>query len=128
MIARKILLLVAAAAALAAAVGVFVVALAFALYAVARDYVGPAGAAAIVAGAAALLLVLAALVVLIKAGLGRRKREPSMVERAKDFVRERPIAAAAAALAAGVVAIRNPSLLAALVFSFLESKPSKKKR
>lgn len=130
MILKKVLSLAAAAAAMAAAAGVLVVALAYALFAAARDLMGfsPAASAAVVAGAAALLLVIGALIAAVAAGAGPRKREPSLAEKAKDFVRERPIVAAVAALAAGVVAIRNPSVIAAVVLSFLEGKSSSKKR
>ena len=130
MIARKVLGLVAAASAMAAAAGVLVVALAYALFAAARDLMGlsPAASAALVAGAAALLLAICALIAALAAGAGPKTRQPSLAEKAKDFVRERPIVAAIGALAAGVVAIRNPSLLTAIVLSFLEGKPSSKKR
>jgi len=128
LIVKKVLLVVAAAAALSAAVGVFVVALAFALYAVARDYVNPAGASAIVAGAAALLMLIGFLAALAKSGVAKlRKREASFADKAKDFVRERPLTAAIGALAAGVIAVRNPALLATIALSFFEGRSTKKR-
>jgi hypothetical protein len=119
---RKILLLSAAAGAALAAAGVVVVSLAFALYALMRDAVGlsAAAASAVVAGAVALILVIVFLVLAIKAA--SRPKEPAVVERLKTFVRERPIAAAAAALAAGVFAVRNPKAILPLVLTLLEPK------
>ena len=117
---RKALLIIAAAAAVAAAAGVLVVALAFTLYAVLRDVIGPAGASASVAGAAALLMLILALIVAGKAGAFRR--EPTIGEKAAAFVKEKPLTAAAAALAAGVFAVRNPKALMALALAFLEPK------
>lgn len=120
---KKALLTAAAAGAALAAGGVFVVALAYALFALVRPGLGPAGAAAVVAGAAALLLVIFMLVLAIKAGL--RRREPSLGEKAVQFAREKPLVAAAAALAAGIFAIRNPSALMAVVLAFLEGRSDK---
>ena len=119
---RKILLLFAAAGAALAAAGVVVVSLAFALYALMRDAVGfsPAASSAVVAGAVALILVIVFLALAIKAAA--RPKEPPMVERLKTFVRERPIAAAGAALAAGVFAVRNPKAILPLVLTLLEPK------
>jgi hypothetical protein len=121
---RKALLLVAVAAAIAAASGTLVVALAFALYALVREYAGPAWAGAAVAGAAALLMIILALVVALQAKL--HKREPSLGERAAAFVKEKPVTAAAAALAAGVVAVRNPKALLGMLMVFLEPKSRRK--
>jgi len=117
---QRLLLAIAAAAAVAAAAGVLVVALAFALYALMRDAVGPAGAAAVVAGAAALLMV--TLGVILAAMAGAFHRQPRLHERVASFVKEKPLTAAAAALAAGVVAFRNPKVLMAVALSFLEPK------
>ena len=121
---KKALAIVAAAGAVLAAGGVFVVALAYAFYALMRDVVGPAGAAACVAGAAFVVIGIVALVAMIKAGAFRR--EPTMGEKAAAFVRDKPVTAAAAALAAGVFAVRNPKALMTLVLAFLEQKPGKR--
>ncbi len=117
---KKALLISAAAAAVAAAAGVCVVALAFTLYALMRDVVGPAGAAASVAGAAALLMLIAALIAVAKAGAF--KKQPTLGEKAAAFVREKPVTAAAVALAVGVFAVRNPKALIPLILTFLEPK------
>ena len=121
---RRILLALAAATALAVSAGVCVVALAFALYAFVKPLVGAAGGAAIVAAAAAILIgVIGA--VLGNLGKPRRKKptEPqTVVERITDFVRDKPVLAIAAGLAAGLLAVRNPSYLGAAVRAFVEGR------
>jgi hypothetical protein len=117
-------LALAAATALAASAGVCVVALAFALYALVRPFVGPAGGAAIVAAAAAILIGVIG-VVLGNTGRARRKKptEPqTVVDRITEFVRDKPVLAIAAGLAAGVLAVRNPRYLGAAVRAFVEGR------
>jgi hypothetical protein len=119
---QKLMLLAAALAAVMAAAGVLVVALAFTLYAVMRDLAGfsPEASAATVALIAALIVTIPALVLAIKLGMGRR--EPTLVERLKTFVAQRPLSAAAAAVAAGVFAVRSPKTLLALLLALLEPR------
>ncbi len=93
---------------------------AFALYALMRDLVGPAGASACVTGAAALLLLLAGVAASLKAGVG--KRQPTLAERAAEFVRDKPLAALVATVAAGFLALRNPKTLAAIIRELMEPK------
>lgn len=121
---QRVFLIIAAAAAVAAAAGVLVVALAFTLFAAVREVWGPAWGAASVAGAAALLLVIAAAVLAIKAGV--KKKEPTIPEKVMAFARERPLAAGAAALAAGIFAVRNPKVLIPVLLAFLEPKAGRK--
>ena len=66
----------AAAAVLATSAAIVVVALAFALYALVRPVVGPAGAAAIVAGAAALVMLIIGLVLVMAPKAKRAKVVP----------------------------------------------------
>jgi hypothetical protein len=119
---RKILLLFAAAGAALAAAGVVVVSLAWALYALLRDVVGFSAAAssAVVAGVGALIFVIVFAILAIKAA--SKPKEPPMVEKLKTLVRERPIMAAGAALAAGVFAVKNPKAILPLIIAFLEPK------
>ena len=119
---RKLLLIFAAAGAALAAAGVLVVSLCWALYALMRDQadLSAAASAAVVAGAIALIFVIVAVSFAVKAGA--KPKEPPMVERLKTFVRERPVTAAGAALAAGVFAVRNPKAILPLVMAFLEPK------
>ncbi|MGA0603693.1 hypothetical protein ACO2Q3_23500 [Caulobacter sp. KR2-114] len=121
-----------ATSALAACAAVAVVALAFAEYALIETWLGRAGAAACVAGTAALLIGLAA--VIVSAGGAAKKPPPAparsdaFLERAFDFVKEKPVVAVAAALAAGFLAVRNPGYLGAAVRSFLEGEPPTTRR
>ena len=119
---RKILLLFAAAGAALAAAGVVVVSLAWALYALMRDVAdfSAAASAAVVAGAVAVIFVIVFAVLAIKAA--SKPKEAPMVERLKTLVRERPIVAAGAALAAGVFAVKNPKAILPLILAFLEPK------
>jgi hypothetical protein len=123
---KQILLIFAAAGAALAAAGVLVVALCWALYALMRDQVdlSAAAASAVVAGAIALIFVIVAVIFAVKAGA--KPKEPPIVERLKSFVRERPVTAGAAALAAGVFAVKNPKALLPLLFAFLEPKSGKR--
>jgi hypothetical protein len=123
---RQILLIFAAAGAALAAASVLVVSLCWALYALMRDQanLSAAAAGAVVAGAIALIFVIVAVVFAVKAGA--KPKEPPIVERLKAFVRERPVTAGAAALAAGVFAVKNPKALLPLLFAFLEPKSGKR--
>jgi Na+-transporting methylmalonyl-CoA/oxaloacetate decarboxylase gamma subunit len=126
-IAKKAFLIITAAATLAAAVGVLIVSLAYAEFAFAREYLTAAGAAAVVAGTAALILVVAALSLVIKSGWKKPVPEPTLGEKAAEFIKRKPIVAVAAALGGGFLALRNPALVATLVMSFLAPAPSKKR-
>jgi hypothetical protein len=119
---RQILLIFAAAGAALAAGAVLVVSLLWALYALMRDQADLSAAAsgAVVAGAIALIFVIVAVVFAIKAGA--KPKEPPVIEKLKAFVRERPVTAGAAALAAGVFAVKNPKAFLPLVLAFLEPK------
>lgn len=127
MTAKRILnfAIVAATAAAAAVVGV--VAAAFAVYALAKIWLGPAGAAAVVA----------ALFALTAAGIAwfvarRAEQEPvddqTMVDRLVEMAKERPLVAAGAAAAILTVVLRNPKILSVLlsaVLAALAPKPEK---
>ncbi len=124
MILQRVLFVIAGAAALATAAAVGVVAAACALYAFLAQYVTPALDYAILTGTVALIFLIVGLVAVAKA---RFKAKPaSLGERLADFVREKPVAAAAAGLAAAFFAARNPKMLMALVLAFLEPKAGKR--
>jgi drug/metabolite transporter (DMT)-like permease len=123
-----------ATSAFAAAAAVFVVALAFAFYALLEPLLGRAGAAASLAGVIAVLMALGG--VFIGAGSrGKAKKPPppvagrsdAFIERAFDFVRDKPAVAIVAALAAGFMAVRNPGYLGAALRSFLEGQEPPKR-
>lgn len=132
MILRKALTLLAAFAAIAAAAAVCVVALAFALYALVRDYIGPAWGAAAVAGVAALLALILAFLATRKATPKPLKAEDqTLTTRLIELARERPMVAAGAAVAAAVVLARNPKILTTLLSAAVAgraARPSDTKR
>ncbi len=116
-----------AASAFAACAAVAVFAVGFALYAFAEPYLGRAGAAAAVAGSAAAFMAIGGILVGLAGGRSRRRPPPAkgpeaFLERAFEFVRERPVVAVTAALAAGFMAVRNPGYLGAALRSFLEGQ------
>jgi hypothetical protein len=127
---RRLLFLLAAATMLAVSAGVIVIALAYALFALVRPYVGPAGGAAIVAGAAALLIGLIGLTFALMARRPRRKAsEPeSVTDRIVDFVKSKPITAVGGAIAAGILAIRNPGYLGRAIRAFIEGREAPRGR
>ena len=123
----------AAGAAIAAAAAVSVVSAAFALYALVQPWTGPAGAGAIVAAVAALVVAFAGMMAKNKAESRRyrgegRGAEPdaSIVSKIVEIAKERPMLAAGAALAAGVYAIRHPTLIAAVIGAVMENRSSPK--
>lgn len=130
MIFRRLLFLLAAATMLAVSAGVVVIALAYALFALVRPYVGAAGGAAIVAGAAALLIGLIGLTfALLARRPKRRPHEPeSVTERIVDFVKSKPITAVGGAIAAGILAIRNPGYLGSAIRAFIEGREAPRGR
>lgn len=130
MILRKVLTAAAAAGAVLAAAGVTIVAASYALYALMTVYMPRAGAAAVVAGTFALIAVVVALVVVGAASPKKPKphaQPRSLVDRGLALAREKPLLAAGAALVAGLIALRNPALLAALVGAAGQG-PAKAKR
>jgi hypothetical protein len=124
-ILRRIILFLASATALATAAGVIVVALAYALYALVRPSLGPAGGAAVVAGAAAVLIGLLGFIMGRAATTSRRRRPrgpDALVDRLVDFIRDKPITAIAAAVATGLMTVRNPKYLGAAIRAFVEGR------
>lgn len=127
-IARRAMTLVGAAAALAACAATAVVALAFTVYALLKEMVGAPGASAIVVGVVCVIAGIAAFIayrqVIPPARRASRYDPPeppqSTVDRIFQTVRDRPIIAAGAAIAAGLVALRNPVLIAAVVRALTE--------
>ncbi len=106
-----------------------VVAIAFTIYALARDWVGPAGASAVVVGVVAALFLILGLIAAFKAL--RPSRQPGLGEHLADFVRHKPLATAIGLLAGGIFAVRSPQVLLTLLMAFLEpqsgKRPSRKK-
>ena len=119
MIRRAVFTLVAACM-LATGGAVLVVALSFAAYQALKIYLhlDPAAAAAALAGSMAVVLIVAGLMMARRAS-PPRAAEVSPLDRALAAVKERPIMAAAAAVAAGVIAVRNPAVVATIMASLL---------
>ena len=131
-ILRRLFFGLIATAALAVSAGVLVVALAYALFALAQPHVGSAGAAAVVALAGAVLMGLLGLGLALLAKGPKRKpgaasQDPLQVLMA--LMRERPIVSTSALIAAALVAIRNPAIIASVVKAILDqkSRPQNKK-
>ena len=119
MIGRIVSFVVALAAA-AAAAAVLIVSAAYAFYALVRTYLGPAGASACLTLAAA--IVLGALAVFMfgrskgpKPKARDGKAADGLAERLMGLVSDRPAVAASAAVAAGLLAWRNPTLVSTLL-------------
>lgn len=126
-IANKAFLYIAAAAAIAAAVAVVIVSLAYAEFALAHEYFSAAGSAAVVAATVALLLVIGAVALVAKSKRKEHAPEPTLGEKAAEFVKRKPLLAVAAALGGGFLALRNPALVATVVMSFLAPSPPKRR-
>lgn len=123
---KRILFLAGAVGAIAAAAAVCVVALSYALYALAETWLSPAGAAALVATAFALIAVGVALVATRKAVPKMGKpAEAGPVEKALGLAKERPLVAVAAAAVVGVVLFRNPAVVSAVVSALVNSGAAK---
>ena len=139
-ILKRVLSGAAAAGAVAASAGVAVVAAAFALYALMKEWIGQPGAAAVVALVFALIAGGAAMVAANmaageKAAQARAEakrlaelpqQEPGLFERALSLAKERPFMAAGAAVAAGLIAMRNPAMVVTLITGAL-AKPARRK-
>lgn len=129
---RRILNLAAALAAVAAAAGVVIVAASFAVYAVARPYLGDAGAAAVVAGVFALVAVIVAWLatrkVTPKARRGAKADDESVIDRLIDMAKERPLIALGATAAAVTVILRNPAVITAVISAFVAGNANKPRK
>lgn len=126
---EKTLMTLAAAAAIAAAAAVSVVSAAFALYAILLPAVGAAGASAIVAAVAALIVAIAGMIAARKAESRRAPHQDvpqggfDLTGKVVEIVRERPLMSLGLGLAAGIIALKNPTLTASLAKAFLDPKP-----
>jgi len=127
-IIRRIIFALVGASILAASAAVCMVALAFALFAAVEPTVGRAGAAAVVAGTAAVMVALVAVGFL----LGSRGKKPppptgkKVLERSLDYVKENPYLVIAAAVGAGLLAVRNPEYVGSAIRAFIEGRPAKR--
>jgi hypothetical protein len=127
---EKALLAVIGLAALTALTLMGVAAAGFALFAVLAPLLGVAGAAATLALVCALILVAAVFAV---RGKGPSlppalQQDDSLAARAFDLARQHPMAAGGAALlatlAAGVLAVKNPKVIATALSAYLAGRSS----
>lgn len=130
MIFRRLLMGFVAISAIATSACVVVVALAFALYALVQPLVGDAGAAAVVAAAFALVSVIGGFAAMPR---GRRRgASPTSPEGVAgdlmELVRDKPIASAGIAVAAGVMAMRNPRVIGEIARAFFQSRRTPRPR
>jgi hypothetical protein len=125
---------------LAAVIGLIVVATAtmialaaagLALFWLLSPLTGPAGAAAVVAGVFALIVAIAVVAAALRGGHHHHHHDEAshqpdfgFIERIIDMAKERPILSVGAALAAAVIAFRNPALVATIVAAFVD-RPKK---
>ncbi len=126
MILQRVLMAIAAAAALAAAAVIAMVALAYAVYGFLLPHFGSANASAGVAALFAFLIGFGGFMAARGAVPAHRRTrgddEPlTLVDRLMDLARDKPIAAIAVALAVGVLLVRSPKSLAAVVRTVLET-------
>ncbi len=110
---------------LATSASIVAVAVSFALYALVLPYVGAAGASAVVAGVYALILAVAGVAVMPR---GRNRRRAGtgtpagVAEDLMELVRDKPIASAGVALAAGIMAMRNPRVIGEIARAFFQNR------
>jgi hypothetical protein len=137
LIVRRVVFAVAALAATAAASGVLVVAAAFAVYQLLRQVMTPAEAGAVLALAAGIVCALGGLIFAsqVKLPTFRRSVAPqsaaalaraSLPNRVVEFARERPFVTAGAAVAAGLLALANPTLVTAVMRAFIAPRPPRR--
>ncbi len=123
---NKALAGIIALVALSTGVAIAVVALAAALYLALEPPLGAAGAAAIVAVTFIIVILLVCLIVASRGHHRRREEEDhSLIERLLGIAREKPLLAVGAAIAAGILAIRNPALIATVLAVFMQ-KPDRR--
>ncbi len=113
-----------AIAAISTAAAVVVVALAFALYALVQPMLGDAGASAVVAAAFALIVAIGGFAAMPR---GRRRgatpaSPDGVAGDLMELVRGKPIASAGIAVAAGVMAMRNPRVIAEIARAFFQNR------
>jgi len=118
---------VAALAAMAVAAGVGVVAAGLAIYAGLNAHFGPAWAAAGVAAAAVLGISLGGVLAARQARPAQADQDDArdqlgLVTQLMDLVRDKPLASAGVALAAGLVLMRNPGVIGVILRSLLDAK------
>ena len=125
----RFLMAIAAAAAIGTAAAISVIALAFCVYALLVTPLGAAGAAGAECALFAALVAIGGLLAMA-AAKKKSKQGPagdaiSLADRLMDLVRDKPMASAGIAVAAGLMALRNPAVIAIIVRTILDALPAK---
>jgi hypothetical protein len=128
LIVTRLLMGFVAIAAISASVAVAVFASAFALFALVQPYVGSAGGGAVVAGAFALIALIVGLIAMPRRKRRRAEGPSGVAEDLMDLVRDKPLAAAGVALAAGVMAMRNPRVITEVARAFFGERNRKRRK
>jgi hypothetical protein len=134
LIVERTLLALATAAAVVAAVAVAIVSAFFALFALVEPHIGRAGAGAVVSGVAALLAALIAIIAAARMEGDKRRahhahaaaqpaHDPGLINVVMNVVKDRPLLSAGAAVAVGLYALKNPTLVSAVIRGFMETRP-----
>jgi hypothetical protein len=124
---QRLLMAAVAIAALATAAAVAVVAASYALFALLQPMFGNAGASGIVTGTFAFLVLVGGLLAIPRKRRRVRSEGPTGVaEDLMELVRDKPIAAGGVALAAGIMAMRNPRVIAEVVRAFFANRKDKR--
>ncbi len=123
MILRRLILLGAVIGGLAVSAITVLCAMVFALHSVFEGWLGPAGGWAALFAILAATFGAAAMVASAMAKGSQKKRATEMpvmdvADRFAELVRDRPVAAISTAVAAGVLAVRNPDRLASAIRKF----------
>jgi len=117
---KKSLAALIAIVALSTGVVIAVTALAIALFAALAPALGTAGAAAIVAVAFIIVILLGFILAGMRPKAQPRDDDAGLIARLLEIAREKPLLAVGAAVAAGILAIRNPALVATIVAAFVD--------
>jgi hypothetical protein len=130
MIGKTVLQTLTTAAVVAVSACVSLVAAAFGLFVLLRSLWGEAIACAVVAGLFALVALVVAFVASRPAPVEKRPNPaPSetspILATLMALVRDKPLISAAVAAAAGIIAVRNPQMIASLIAAFLQDAESK---
>jgi hypothetical protein len=125
LIVTRLLMGFVAIAAISASVVVAIFAAAFALFALVQPYVGSAGGGAVVAGVFALIALIVGLIAMPRRRRRRGEGPSGVAEDLMDLVRDKPLASAGVALAAGIMAMRNPRVIGEVIRAFRSDRRKK---
>ena len=126
MIVGRTIAAVTAAVALATATMLCVAAAACALFWVLEPVVGRAGSAALLSGLLALIVAISVLIAVSRPSRPARaspetgQTDFGFIDRIIGMAKDRPLLSLGAALAAGLIAVRNPALVATIVAAFMD--------